>query len=282
MLNPTGLVTVTLGWVVLDRPDQSGVYIAKDLASGWAYLVADQDGDTRYRGQGPCAGGVDVALRCAFLSAAACVLECASMRILVDTRVAHRAMVRLALHDPRVAAVIGGRQVSVMTRPLERSALLVEAAAERAASTALRTREREEWHDIQAPADTTTEIGNGGAGTESPGETGWRARQTAAKIAPAGLAQPALPIHRRPVPGHPVPGHSVPGHLVPEHSATGRISVLKRLVGPLLGSARTSLTTVGIISTRPKPPRGRLLNDWLHDLDGWVETVRTDLEDVGA
>jgi hypothetical protein len=277
MLNPTGPVTVTLGWVVLDRPDQSGVYIAKDLASGWAYLVADQDGDTRYRGQGPCAGGVDVALRCAFLSAAACVLECASMRILVDTRVAHRAMVRLALQDPRVAAVIGGRQVSVMTRPLERSALLVQAAAERAASTALRTREREEWHDIQAPADTTTEIGNGGAGTESPAETGWRARQTAARIAPAGLAQPALPIHRRPVPEHPVPGH-----LVPEHSATGRISVLKRLVGPLLGSARTSLTTVGIISTRPKPPRGRLLNDWLHDLDGWVETVRTDLEDVGA
>lgn len=267
MLNPTGLVTITLGWVVLDRPDQSGVYIAKDLASGWAYLVADQDGDTRYRGQGPCAGGVDVALRCAFLSAASCVLECASMRILVDTRVAHRAMVRLALQDPRVAAVIGGRQVSVMTRPLERSALLVQAAAERAASTALRTREREEWHDSQAPADTTTEISNGGAGTENPGEAGWRARQTAARIAPARLAQPALPIHSPPV---------------PEHSAIGRTSVLKRLVGPLLGSARKSIAKVGIIATRPKPPRGRLLNDWLHDLDGWVETVRTDLEDVGA
>ncbi len=262
MSDPTGLVSISLGWVVLDRPDQSGVYIAKDLAAGWAYLVSDQDGDSRYRGQGPCAGGVDVALRCAFLSAAACVPECASMRILVDTRLAHRAMVRLALQDPRVAAVIGGRQVSVMTRPLERSALLVQAAAERAASTALRTRERDEWHGAQALADTTTEIGDVGAGVESAGESGWRGRQDAARAAlpPARLARGSLPAPAGPE----------------------RPAVLRRLVGPLLGGARKSLETAGIIAARPKPSRSRLLNDWLTDLDDRVETVRTGLEDVGA
>lgn len=260
MSNPTGLVSITLGWVVLDRPDQSGVYIAKDLAAGWAYLIADQDGDSRYRGQGPCAGGVDVALRCAFLSAAACVPEYASMRILVDTRLAHRVMVRLALQDPRVAAVIGGRQVSVMTRPLERSTLLVQAAAERAASTALRTREREEWNEAHAKVDTMTEISNVSAGVEGTGGTGWRARQEAARgvPAPAKLAQGALPAPAVP----------------------GRSTVLQRLVRPLLGGARTSIETAGLTIARPQPPRSRLLGDWLHDFDGRVATVRSGLEDV--
>jgi hypothetical protein len=260
MSNPTGLVSITLGWVVLDRPDQSGVYIAKDLAAGWAYLIADQDGDSRYRGQGPCAGGVDVALRCAFLSAAACVPEYTSMRILVDTRLAHRAMVRLALQDPRVAAVIGGRQVSVMTRPLERSTLLMQAAAERAASTALRTREREEWDEAHAQADTMTEISNVSAGVESSGGTGWRERQAEARgaPAPARLAQATLPA--------PAP--------------VGRSQVLQRLVGPLLDGARASLETAGLTVVRPQPRRSRLLGDWLHDFDGRVETARSGLEDV--
>lgn len=262
MSHPVGLVSITLGWVVLDRPDQSGIYIAKDLAAGWAYLVADQDGDSRYRGQGPCAGGVDVALRCAFLSAAACVPEYASMRVLVDTRLAHRAMVRLALQDPRVAAVIGGQQVSIMTRPLDRSILLVQAAAERAASTALRTREREEWDAAHAQADTTTEISNVSARPESPGETGWRERQAAARggSAPAGLLPKPL---------------STP-------SITGRSTALRRLVSPLLDSARTSLETAGLTAARPQPRRSRLLGDWLHDFDGLVEPGRSGLEDASS
>ena len=262
MSYPVGLVSITLGWVVLDRPDQSGIYIAKDLAAGWAYLVADQDGDSRYRGQGPCAGGVDVALRCAFLSAAACVPEYASMRVLVDTRLAHRAMVRLALQDPRVASVIGGRQVSIMTRPLDRSILLVQAAAERAASTALRTREREELDEARAQADMMTEISNVSAGLESLGGTGWRERQAAARGSPA------------------------PARLLPEPlstpSITGRSTVLRRLIGPLLGGARASLDTAGLTTVRPQPPRSRLLGDWLNDFDGLVEPGRSGLEDASS
>ena len=261
MSDPTGLVSISLGWVVLDRPDQSGVYIAKDLAGGWAYLVADQDGDTRYRGQGPCAGGVDVALRCGFLSAVACVPEYLTMRVLVDSRQAHRAMVRLALQDLRVAAAIGGRQVSVMTRPLERPALLVQAAAERAASAALRTRERDEWHGAQALAEATTEIGHGGAGIKKVRESGWRARQDAARAA-------GVPV--RPVQA-----------LLPAPAELGRLSPLQRLIGPLLGGARTSLEAAGVIAVRPKAARSRLLSDWLSDLDGRVETVRTGLGNVG-
>ena len=152
--------------------------------------------------------------------------------------------------------------MSVMTRPLERSALLVQAAAERAASTALRTREREEWHDAQALADTTTEIGNVSAEVESNGETGWRARQDAARaaLAPTRLAPASLPAP----------------------AIAERPPVLQRLIGPLLGGARTSLEAAGIIAVRPKTSRSRLLSDWLSDLDDRVETVRTGLENLGA
>jgi hypothetical protein len=129
-------VRISLASIVLDRPDRSGVYIAKDLAGGWAYLVADADGDNRYRGQGFCAGGVDVALRCAFLSAASRVPECGQM-----------AMVKLAVSDPHVVAAIAGRQVAVMTRPQERSCFHVRSAAERVAAAALDDRERAEWYD---------------------------------------------------------------------------------------------------------------------------------------
>src|SRR5258708_11621469 len=97
MMSPVGSVSITLGSVVLDRPDQTGLYIAKDMTGGWAYLVGDAEGDNRFRGQGVCAGGLDVTLRCAFLSAANRVPDCDQIRILVDSRAAHGSMVRLSL-----------------------------------------------------------------------------------------------------------------------------------------------------------------------------------------
>lgn len=145
MMHTFGSVSIFLASIVLDRPDQSGLYIAKDLAGGWAYLITDAEGDSRFRGQGACAGGVDVALRCAFLSAVGCVPDCGSIRVMVESRQSHMAMVQLARSDAHAIAVIAGREVMVMTRPLERASYHVRSAAERAASGALQERERVEW-----------------------------------------------------------------------------------------------------------------------------------------
>ena len=152
MFGPLGPVSIFLGGVVLDRPDQTGEFIAKDLAGGWAYLVMDAEGDTRSRSQGVCPGGLDAALRCAFLSAANQVPESRQITIMVDSRHAHRVMVQLAVADTHVTAAIAGRPVSVRTRPDERAGILVRAAAERAASAALRERERAERVESQAIA----------------------------------------------------------------------------------------------------------------------------------
>ncbi len=186
MFDPVGSVCITLGSVVMDRPDRTGRFIAKDLSGGWAYLVADVDGDSRFRGQGVCSGGLDVALRCAFLAAAECVAECRDFRILVETRQAHRAMVRLALADARVVAVIAGRPLAVMTRPQERSLFQVRTAAERAALSALQDRERAEWREARASAKAEVVAALGAPASEgAPGAVepdasqGWRARRAA-------------------------------------------------------------------------------------------------------
>jgi hypothetical protein len=272
----THVVTIFLGWVVLDRPDQSGVYVAKDLAAGWAYLIADHEGDTRFRGQGPSAGGVDVALRCALLASLACVPERSHIRILVDSRLSHRAVVRLALGDRRVMAAIGSQQVSVLTRPLERSAVLVQAAAERAASTALRAREREDWEELPALPDTATEISRATAEDEQR----WRVRRAAARRVQAVPAKAeAVPVPAS-LPG---PGSSPAALPAPVPMArAARAPVLKRLLSPLLDGARVSLASAGLIARPVKEPRKPLLEDWLRDFDGQVQTIRTDLEDIGA
>lgn len=152
MLISPGSICIYVGSVVLDRPDQTGLYIAKDLAGGWAYMITDADGDARFRGNGACAGGMDVALRCAFLSAVGCVPDCSSIWVMVESRQSHVAMVRLAKSDAQAIATIAGRQVVVMTRPLERASYHVRNAAERAASGALQEREREEWELGETPA----------------------------------------------------------------------------------------------------------------------------------
>ncbi len=145
MFGPVGSVNITLGTVVLDSLDHSGRYIARDMVGGWAYLIADREGDTRFRSQGGCPGGLDVQLRCAFLLAANQVPDSRHITILVETRQAHRAMVKLARADVHVVAAIAGRPMSVMTRPDERSCFQVRAAAERAAASVLRKREHTEW-----------------------------------------------------------------------------------------------------------------------------------------
>ena len=165
MFDPIGTVSIALGSVVLDRPDQTGRYFAKDLAGGWAYLVGDAEGDNRFRGHGVCEGGLDTTLRCAFLSAVNRIPDCGRIRILVETRQAHRMIVQLARRDPHVVAAIAGRPVSVLTLPEERSSHQVRSAAERAASTALRDREHAEWHAAEAERrDAVGERRRGGRG----------------------------------------------------------------------------------------------------------------------
>lgn len=141
----SGTARITLGAVVLDSPDHTGRYIARDIVGGWAYMVADREGDTRARGSGGCPGGLDVQLRCSFLLAANQATDSARLAVVVESRKAHRTLVDLARTDPQVIAAIGNRPVSVMTRADERASFMVKLAAERAAETTLQDRERAGW-----------------------------------------------------------------------------------------------------------------------------------------
>jgi hypothetical protein len=193
MFTPIGSISLYLGSVVLDRPDQTGQYFAKDLAVGWAYLISDDDGDARFRGQGACAGGLDVALRYAFLSASGCVPECGPIRVMVESRQAHRTMVRLARSDTQVIAAIAGRPVAIMTRPEERASFHVRSAAERAASGALQERERQEWRAAAPQPDDVSDL-------QPVPATGWRARRGAVSARPIDLPAAAPTRHHMAAP----------------------------------------------------------------------------------
>ena len=250
MFDPVGSVCVTLGSVVMDRPDRTGRYIAKDLSGGWAYIVADVDGDNRFRGQGVCSGGLDVALRCAFLAAAECVAECRDLRVLVETRQAHRAMVRLALEDARIVALIAGRPIAVMTRPQERSLFQVRSAAERAALGALQDRERAEWQEAKAAAKAGTRAVLGlPAAHGAPGAGELDASQAAFQDAPQGWRA------RR------------AGWVGPS---------------PIAGDAPRAQPASPALPTPLVAPRDRALATWLKDRNSRVADVRTDLHGVGA
>jgi hypothetical protein len=268
MFEPVGLVSISLGSVVLDRPDQTGRYIAKDLAGGWAYLVGDADGDHRCRGQGVCEGGLDLTLRCAFLSAANRVPDCSLIRIFVDTRQAHRMMVRLAMKDPHVVAAIAGRPISILTRPETRSSLQVRTAAERAASAVLRDREHTERNTPEAPAVDDADVACGAEETEvasvrkrmSDATSDWRSRLRPAsprRSTVAGIVDSRAEEAR--------PVISTPSTLI------------GRLVRPIAKGARNSL------SGGPRQtPRNQVVKAWLEDLESHVATIRCDLQDVGA
>lgn len=279
MFGPTGSVSVALGSIVLDRPDQTGVYVAKDLVGGWAYLVTDHEGDGRLRGHGACAGGLEVALRCALLSAASRVPYATQLRIVVDTAQAHRAMVRLATTDQRVVAAIAGRPVAVMTRPQERSSFHVRAAAERAAAAALLDREQAEQSqdaldalppealapqaatpEALTPQAATPEILPPSSATDAtPGAAAsWRLRRGAETARPP-LAKPA--------------------RVVPQ-PASGPFAGVQRLMRPLVDGARSGLVAAGVLGASRVAPRSRAVSDWLSEFETCVETVRADLRDV--
>jgi hypothetical protein len=272
MFDAAGLVSISLGSVVLDSPDQTGRFIAKDLAGGWAYLVGDADGDNRCRGQGVCDGGLDLTLRCAFLSAASRVPDCSLIRIVVDTRQAHRMMVLLAVNDPHVVAAIAGRPISILTRPEARSSLQVRTAAERAASAALRSREHTERHasaaDTARLAASTAETV--AAATEARAEAvptrtldtipDWRLRLRHGSGSASTVASLVSAPARKAVPAASTPS-----------------AMIRRLVSPILSSARNSLYA----GARPAP-RNQAVKAWLQDLENHVATISGDLQDVGA
>jgi hypothetical protein len=278
MFDPIGTVSIALGSVVLDRPDQTGRFFAKDLAGGWAYLVGDAEGDNRFRGHGVCEGGLDTTLRCAFLSAINRIPDCGRIKILVETRQAHRMIVQLAKRDPHVAAAIAGRPVSVLTLPEARSSHQVRSAAERAASTALRDREHAEWQAVEAGAldveavdakagEPAFDTASGSrradiAATDEPGSMrSWRARRTAEALRRAPAATPADAGAKA---AAPVPNIAV-----------------RWLVRPLMEGTRNRLQAAGILA-QSTSPRSRAVMAWLQDFDRSVAAVTNDLQDAGA
>jgi hypothetical protein len=277
MFNPVGLVTISLGSVVLDRPDQTGRYIAKDLAGGWAYLIGDADGDSRCRGQGVCEGGLDLTLRCAFLSAESRVPECAQIRILVETRQAHRMMVQLAVKDPHVIAAIAGRPVSVMTRPDARSSFQVRAAAERAASTALRDREHAEWHE--PPGIDTAEPAIVDLGVV----TGLK--ETSIVVVGKPIPRPT-PDWRSRLAGRRLHPSNIPGIVDSRAREAAAVAsppsaTIGWFLGPLLKSTRNGLTAAGVLAPR-QAPRSCAVKAWLQELDSHVATIKGDLQEFGS
>lgn len=249
-------VRIALGSVVLDRPDRTGQYIAKDLAGGWAYLIADQEGDNRYRGQGACAGGLEIGLRCAFLSAAGCIENSRRITVYVETPQAHRAMVLLATSDPRTIEAIGGRQLSIMTRPNDRSSYHVRSAAERAATAALFERERREWETTASEAEADA--------TETPVTT-----------IEAGPVAPVLSLMhqtwRSRVGAADARGEGGPSHAVPATPADP---------GPI--AAPCVRPAPEAAPARPPAPRNRALTEWLSAFDSQVADLATDLRDAGT
>lgn len=286
MFDPIGTVSITLGSVVLDRPDRTGRYFAKDLAGGWAYLVGDAEGDNRFRGHGVCEGGLDTTLRCAFLSAVNRIPECGRIRILVETRQAHRMIVQLARRDPHVVAAIAGRPVAVLTVPEERSSHQVRSAAERAASTALRDREHAEWHASEAEAGNDGEAAVAVEAAAGPTRTSrgrapadvvpadgaeelsamrdWRARRRAEGLRAVKSAGSVDGRSARTAPAAPVANAAV-----------------RWLVGPLMDSARNGLTAAGILAPSA-PRRSRAVTEWLQEFDRNVAAVTNELHDVDA
>lgn len=223
-----GTTRITLGAVVLDSPDHSGRYVARDIMGGWAYMVADQEGDTRARGNGGCPGGIDAQLRCAFLLAVNQAADSARLMVVVNSRKAHRTMVEMGRNDPQVMKAIDGRPVSVMTRPDERASMQVRSAAERAASAVLQERERADWIVI--------EDGRSGAAERRAADA---AAATAEAVAAPAAQEPSVPVPP------------------PMHTELGRGWRLR---------AREHAEAAALPPQAPAP-RNAALTNWLRDFD---------------
>ena len=241
-----GPVRVALGAVVLDTPDRTGCYVAKDSVGGWSYLVIDSDGDHRFRGDGTCAGGVDVALRWAVLAALNHVPDCRRIQLFVSSPQTHGAMLRLAQVDDLVIEAMGGRMLTMLVRPNEKSVRRAIGAAEMAAIALLRERARTETVQLareaalqdEAPAAIETFDEPGGSFAE------WRERRGQATPAAAPVVTPA--------------GRAAPvGNL------------LVNMVAPLIRRHR-------------KPQRNPSIASWMQDLELRINTVKSGLEGVGV
>lgn len=249
MFGPVGSVHITLGTVVLDSLDNSGRYIARDMVGGWAYLITDQDGDTRSRSQGGCPGGLDVQLRCAFLLAANQVPDSRHITVLVETRQAHRAMVKLAKADTHVIAAIAGRPMAVLTRPGERSCFQVRAAAERAAAVVLRERERTEWME-QSPVKELPSY-------QAPGE-------------PPDVAMPNVPDQEN------IQVRTWRSNIGPEstQAALGPSDPIRRSGG------RGALDSAGTVISHQSTARSQALTDRLREFNEQVAAMGTAVKDT--
>ena len=247
MRNTFGSVCIALGAVVLDTPDRSGCYVAKDLVGGWAYLITDREGDYRFQGAGSCPGGIDAALRWALLAALAQVPDSRQITLLVENRQVHRRMVRLAQSDGLAITGIEGRPVGVLTRPEERSVRRATNAAEQAAAVMLRDNERSDARQ-EAVAENAA---------LSEGALDLRAWRVTRSYAEAPSQPPARALVTRP--------------------ATPPARQFGPIMAPILHRMRKHLARL-----RRRPQGNAVIAAWMNDLDRQVATVRSGLEGLGT
>jgi hypothetical protein len=254
-------VRIALGAVVLDTPDRSGQFFASDAVGGWSYLITDQAGDYRYRGDGSCPGGLDTAMRWALLAALDQVRDFSRIQLLFPSRQTHAVAERLSQRDDLVQAAMAGRVVGLLIRPDDRSVTRAAMAAEQAAANLLRDRARGEkvedaglprqpsraWVDRPAVAPRAPEpIGMGA----------WRA---------ARIERPAPPPLRRTA--------------APEPAAAASPSA--RTV-PLMDGLLARLSGMGVPGLRRRPSGNPAIASWMSDFDSQVAAVQSHLEGVGA
>lgn len=238
----SGTARITLGAVVLDSPDHTGRYIARDIVGGWAYMVADREGDTLARGSGGCPGGLDVQIRCSFLLAANQTTDSARLAVVVESRKVHRTLVNLARTDPRVIAAIDNRPVSVMTRPDERASFQVKLAAERAAGATLQDRERADWLALED-----------------------------GRMSPNKPAEAAARDDRLPMP--------VPNAQSPASSPAPAPAMAEQKQGWRSRMRRPEPTVVGGLPPVQATPRNPALTDWLKEFDRRISNLAAERTD---
>ena len=250
-------IRIALGAVVLDRPDSSGCYFAEDAVGGWSYLITDQDGDYRFRGDGSCQGGLDAALRWALLAAISQMPECRQIRLLLANRQMHAVMVRLSQVDELVITAISGRGITMLIRPEERSVQRAMTAAEQAAAVVLRDRARSEQ-----PAAAMA------ARQWAAAEQRAQSKRRAASASQSATAQP-MAAWRSARAGRPPQPVTPDMHIAAEKAQAGRLA---SVVAPLMNC----------LWVRRRPPGNPVIASWMNDLDTQVAMVKSHLEGVGA
>jgi hypothetical protein len=264
MQDPVGTIKIALGAIVLDTPDRSGNYVAKDLVGGWSYQITDDEGDYRYRGDGHCPGGLETALQWGLLAALGRAPDCAQIKVLVESKQAHQMLVRLAQKDELVVAGIERRPIKVLTRPEEKSVIRARNAAEQAASAALRAHARQ---DALQHAIAGAEL-QAMAARDVLEETAMDLRDWQASHTPMTKRAKAGPSSSRNL----------------HHGATaGR---LERLILPvtqgLRQSLRKQLAFASQIGLRRKRPANTALSSWMKEFEMQAAAVETGLESLGT